>query len=204
MKGKKIIAWIGVVILSLTVLLSAYIIFVVLFISKRNYEQEKDLIPIEQITGIYAEASLKPGCYVDSGTSFPHDDNGPWCHCARICAITDLETGEMVCDEHIPVDKLWIVDVYGDHCTIVFSCSDESHGLYSASNYPLANLNYNSRKVEKADDGVMTTLYGSRYTLSKTSGSSFRFCAIVRSLCLGIGSVFGITLLVCKGIRSRQ
>ena len=183
---KKVFAWIGVVILSFAALWVATLIFAPIFMIERTDEREREFIPIEEITGIYTEATLKPGCYVDSGTYIPFADKGAWC-------ATFVEGW----GQGILVKKLWIVDVYGDYCTIVFECSDGMR--YSHTGYPLANLNYDSRKVERANDGVQTQLRGSGYILSesvrKSGGSLFISVVIV---------VFGMILPVRKVMRSRK
>ena len=183
---KKVFAWIGVVILSFAALWVATLIFAPIFMIERTDEREREFIPIEEITGIYTEATLKPGCYVDSGTYIPFADKGAWC-------ATFVEGW----GQGILVKKLWIVDVYGDYCTIVFECSDGMR--YSHTGYPLANLNYNILKVKLADDGVQTQLRGSGYILSesvrKSGGSLFISVVIV---------VFGMILPVRKVMRSRK
>ena len=185
---KKIFAWIGVVILSLAALLVAYTIIGVSFAYVRDDEQERELIPIELITGIHTEATLKPGCYVDFGYRMPYSDDRSW--------IATFVEGW---GQGIPVKKLWIVDVYGDLCTIVFTCSDNRYELYYAEDYPLANLNYNILKVKLADDRVKTTLYGSHYSLGNTLSS-----ILAQAVCIEIGLVLGIILLVCKVIRPKK
>lgn len=185
---KKVFAWIGVVILSLVALLDAFAVVSAFSLYARADERERELIPIELITGIHTEATLKPGCYVDFGRRMPYSDNRSW--------IATFVEGW---GQGIPVKKLWIVDVYGDQCTIVFTCSDNSYELYYAEDYPLANLNYNILKVKLADDRVKTTLYGSHYSLGNTLSS-----ILAKTVCIEIGLVLLIILLVRKGIRSRQ
>ena len=198
--AKKVLAWIGVVILSLFVLFNAFFIYSTIENGKKEvpvpYGKEGDLIPIEQITGIYTKATLKPGCYIDFGISIPSDDNGPW----HNCCVEALES------EGLHVDDIWIVDVYGDQCTVVFTLSDASpgrHNLYSDTEYPLSNLDYDQSKVEKADDGLEVNLYGSRYTLNKTARASFAV-GIVLALCIEGGALAGIILLVHKVIKPRR
>ena len=196
---KKVFAWIGVVILSFAALWVATLIFAPIFMIERTDEREREFIPIEEITGIYTEATLKPGCYVDSGTYIPFSDDGAWCAVTIVTGLLDDDGSGTVTG--IPVKKLWIVDVYGDYCTIVFECSDGMR--YSHTGYPLANLNYDSRKVERANDGVQTQLRGSGYILSesvrKSGGNSFNslFISVVIV-------VFGMILLVRNVIRSRK
>lgn len=198
--AKKVLAWIGVVILSLFVLCNAFFIYSTIENGKKEvpvpYGKEGDLIPIEQITGIYTKATLKPGCYIDFGISIPSDDNGPW----HNCCVEALESGGL------HVDDIWIVDVYGDQCTVVFTLSDASpgqHNLYSDTKYPLSNLDYDQSKVEKADDGLEVSLYGSRYTLNKTARASFAV-GIVLAFCIEGGALAGIILLVHKVIKPRR
>ena len=123
------------------------------------------LIPIEKISGIYTKATLKPGCLITEGSHFPFDDNGIRCHCMRISTLDYEITGEGPV-RGLPVTGISIIDVYGDKCTITFTCTDD-HERYAEYDYPLANLNYDKAKVEKADDGIKTEFYGSRYTLKK-------------------------------------
>ena len=189
--AKKVFAWIGVVILSLVVLYNACVIY-----SAIEDEKENDLIPIEQITGIYTKATLKPGCYIDYGLRIPLDDNGVWCHCILVGDPTD--------NGHISVDDLWIIDVYGDYCTVVFGFSDSSYECICTEDYPLSNLNYDTSKASKADDGLKLELYGSRYTLNETTGPSSYFCVIVLYLCFEIGSLAGRVILVREVIKPRQ
>ena len=170
--GKKVFAWIAVVILSVAFHLNAGYFFL-----EGGYFSE---------TGI--KATLKPGCYVDFGRRMPYSDNRSW--------IATFVEGW---GQGIPVKKLWIVDVYGDQCTIVFTCSDNSYEFYYAEDYPLANLNYNILKVKLADDRVKTTLYGSHYSLGNTLSSN-----LAQAVCLEIGFVSGIILLVCKVIRPKK
>lgn len=198
--AKKVLAWIGVVILSLFVLYNAFFIYSTIENGKKEvpvpYGKEGDLIPIEQITGIYTQATLKPGCYIDFGISIPSDDNGPW---HNSCVGAEESGG-------LHVDDIWIVDVYGDQCTVVFTLSDASpgqHNLYSDTKYPLSNLDYDQSKVEKADDGLEVSLYGSRYTLNKTARASFAV-GIVMALCIEGGALAGIILLVHKVIKPRR
>lgn len=198
--AKKVLAWIGVVILSLFVLFNAFFIYSTIENGKKEvpvpYGKEGDLIPIEQITGIYTKATLKPGCYIDFGISIPSDDNGPW----HNSCVEALESGDL------HVDDIWIVDVYGDQCTVVFTLSDAGpgqHNLYSDTKYPLSNLDYDQSKVEKADDGLEVNLYGSRYTLNKTARASFAV-GIVLALFIEGGALAGIILLVHKVIKPRR
>ena len=145
------------------------VIAIVLFVSfiniariaiNMNNKADSSLIPVEKITGINERVKLKDGCFVTSGTSFASNDNGVRCHCMR---MTFAETiGSNI--PGLPVDNLRIIDVYGDKCTLVFNCTDD-HKLYVAGDYPLANLEYNESKVNKADDGIHTNLIGTGYTI---------------------------------------
>ena len=125
------------------------------------------LIPIEKISGIYTKATLKHGSKVMNGYHFPFDDNGIRCHCMRVGMEIDVNSSEVI-QTGLPVRDISIIDVYGDKCTITFICSDD-HERYAEYDYPLANLNYDKAIVEKADDGIKTEFYGSRYTLKKNS-----------------------------------
>ena len=171
---KKVFAWIAVVILSVAFHLNAGYFFL-----GGGYFSE---------TGI--KATLKPGCYVDYGMSFSRNGNKSSYHCPRCCAIDS--NGNVVPREHFPVDKILIVDVYGDYCTIVCSCSGERYSSVTANDYPLSNLNYDANKVAKADDGV------------RCSNSSIKSggLSIVLFVCLESGFALGIILLVRNVIRS--
>jgi len=136
-------------------------------LANTGYDSGDDLIPIEMISGVYTKATLKPGCKVYSGYHFPFDDNGIRCHCIRVSGIYDEIDGKNVVNPGLPVKNISIIDVYGDKCTITFTCSDD-HERYAEYDYPLANLNYDQAKVDKANDGIKTEFYGSRYTLKKS------------------------------------
>ena len=155
-----------IVILSgfLAVFAGAAFAMVYFSLSKTARTNGDDLIPIEKISGIRTKATLKPGCIVANGYHFPFDDNGIRCHCCRVSTIYSELSEEMKKDPGLPVKNISIIDVYGDKCTITFICSDD-HERYAEYDYPLANLNYDKAKVEKADDGIKTEFYGSRYTL---------------------------------------
>ena len=159
---KKLVA----VILSAFLAIFAGAVFGMVYftLTKSDNSNADGLIPIEKISGINTKAKLKPGCRVYNGYHFPFDDNGIRCHCARVSGIDEMISGEMKKNPGLPVKNISIIDVYGDKCTITFKCSDD-HERYAEYDYPLANLNYDKAKVEKADDGIKTDFYGSRYTL---------------------------------------
>lgn len=163
-------------------------------------EDKKDLVPIVQLTGIYTPAKLKPDRYVDAGSIFPENDNGEWIDHIAKCTVSSLPSGEIV-NDHFEVKKLWIVDVYGDKCTIVYK-SSYYRSLLCTFDYPLEDLEYNSIKVAKADDGVKTELCGSRYTLGM--GYKNTLYVIIACPLLEIVAIAGIVVLRRKGIRSRQ
>lgn len=123
------------------------------------------LIPVERISGIHAKAKLKPGCIVSEGYHFPYDDNGVRCHCCRSSGVL-AELNGKTNDPGLPVSGISIIDVYGDKCTITFTCTDD-HERYACYDYPLANLKYDQAKVNSANDGIKVDFYGSRYTLGK-------------------------------------
>ena len=127
--------------------------------------KERDLIPIERITGINAAAKLRDGFLVTEGFSMPYDDNGLWEHSGRISMVilSDLDKNHI--DTGLPVRDIRIIDVYKDKCTITFMCSDDNKRYYTAD-FPLAYLIYDKSKVEKANDGVRTPRPGSRFTLA--------------------------------------
>lgn len=172
----------------LAAMFMSYISVGVITIVMRN-KPSSDLVPIETITGINETVTLKNGCVVTSGICFPSNDDGVRCHCARLSAvvteIADMENGQAT-NPGLPVDDLRIIDVYGDKCTLVFKCTDDKK-LYSTTDYPLANLNYNEAKVIAANDGIRTNLIGSRYTLDYSiSGVQFpRNIVLVTVLLIG-------------------
>ena len=132
----------------------------------QGYGDSSDLIPIEDLTGIYTKATLRPGCYISEGYSIPMNDNGPWLHRYMCGAIAQEINGEL--QACVPsIKDIYIIDVYGGECTVIFTCETDGE-RYALEDYPLSNLKYNTRKVLKADDGVKTTLYGSRFTLERS------------------------------------
>ena len=163
---KKVVA----VILSAFLAIFAGAVFGMVYftLTKSDNSNADGLIPIEKISGVYTKATLKPGCKVFFGHQFPFDDNGIRCHCERVCEAYIGLSGDVKNPPGLPVKNISIIDVYGDKCTITFTCSDD-HERYAEYDYPLANLNYDKAKVEKADDGVKTEFYGSRYTLKKSN-----------------------------------
>ncbi|MBO4637047.1 MAG: hypothetical protein J5685_07865 [Clostridiales bacterium] len=129
----------------------------------------RDLVPVEEITGIYTEATLKPDCYINMGYECPTDGNGPWIRNAFIAAaVLNTETGETIppTPSASDISRLRIIDVYGDQCTIVYFVDHDDHSnRYITYDYPLSNLEYNEAKVAWADNGRKTELYGTRFSL---------------------------------------
>jgi hypothetical protein len=160
---KKVVA----VILSALLAVLAGAVFAMIWfrLASKGSTRADGLIPVEKISGIHTKATLKPGCVVSEGSHFPFDDNGIRCHCMRISGVLAELSGE-VDNSGLPVSGISIIDVYGDKCTITFTCTDD-HERYACYDYPLANLNYNKAKVDAANDGIKVEFYGSRYTLAK-------------------------------------
>lgn len=160
-----------------------------------GFGDTSDLIPVGQITGIDTKATLREGCFITSGYSFPINDNGPWEHCVRGAGIVSaIESEGSPSVEGLPAQDIRIIDVYGSKCTIVYTCSDD-HKRYETEDFPLAYLKYNESKVNAANDGIKTTLYGSRFTLA--SGLSFSFPKLLAAV--AVIFVFVMTVVfVCK------
>lgn len=160
---KKVVA---VILAGFLAVFAGAVFAMVWFKLARNETARSDgLIPVEKISGIHAKATLKPGCKVFEGSHFPFDDNGIRCHCMRISGVLAELNGEKD-NTGLPVSGISIIDVYGDKCTITFTCTDD-HERYACYDYPLANLKYDQAKVDAANDGIKVDFYGSRYTLGK-------------------------------------
>ena len=148
-----------------------WVFFVWSYAAYKNKTAPGDLKPVQEITGIYTEATLKPDSVIDYGVSIPMDDNGPWCHCAFIAGeITNTETGETIKIGPTASDirNLRIVDVYGSKCTIVYGVHNpekSSTERYVSYDFPLSDLEYNEIAVASAQDFKKTELYGSRFSL---------------------------------------
>ena len=172
-------------------------------------EGKDDLIPIEEITGINSQATLKPGCKVGTAYTMPYDDNGIWCHCFRIFDPAILQelnyaiTGdycELTEDPSQLISDIRIIDVYGDKCTITFTVTDGSE-RYRCWDYPLENLDYNINEVISADDGIKTTLLGSRFTLDRSSEISGQCVGIALMIC---GAAIGVTAVFLRAKKNKH
>lgn len=169
---RKITIALIIIISVITVVIDGYLFWLFSLLSR----WDKDLIPIEDLTGIYTSATLKDGQTIEYGTQIPYADNEPWCHCSVFKP---------------DVDGIWIIDVYGKECTLVFTCtSDDRHTLYMIGNYPLEDLNYDEEIVAAADDGQVTRLYGSHFTLKQDTKITL-VCAL---------KVLGAAILIIAGL----
>ena len=187
---KKVI-WTIVLVIALIVSGTAW--FSLFYLKKAhepNGAKEGDLIPIEKITGINIPAKLRDGCYVTTGYSMPYDDNGPWLHGGRVAGLEDMIEGGSGKNEGLPVKNIRIIDVYKDKCTITFMCADDNKRYYM-TDFPLAFLKYDKSKAEKADDGINTSLPGSRFTLaSDTSNVKLAVILIVSHGVTAVSIIF--------------
>lgn len=163
----------------LTILGVIGILLTYLYVSLYGHSNNSSngLIPVKQITGIYTSAKLKSGCVINQGSSFPQDDNGPWIAYSIVRMLS----------YDIDAQNIMIIDVYGELCTITFECGGE---LYYTTDYPLSNLSYNELKVEKADDGIKTEFYGSRYTLNRGNQAPIIAVLVILDLA-GVAAVIG-------------
>lgn len=207
MKKKMLIGVLVVVIVTTVIGLAAGLItYHKVSMAKSGHRDGKDLIPIEMITGIYCPAALKPGCTVKNGYDFPYSDDGPWCAAMVTNEVINLVRAQSD-ENYIPkdgltIESLSIIDVYGDKCTIVFTC-EEGNGQYAAYDYPLDNLIYDPIKVAQADDGVQSKLYGSGFTLI---GSRINYIVdiILRVILFSAILSGGILLIIRKCSNKRK
>lgn len=187
---KKVI-WTMVLVIALVVSGTAW--FSLFYLKKAhepNGAKEGDLIPIEKITGINISAKLRDGYHVTKGISMPYDDNGPWLHSGRMAGLEDMIEGGSGKNEGLPVKNIRIIDVYKDKCTITFMCADDNKRYYT-TDFPLAFLKYDKSKAEKADDGIETSLPGSRFTLaSDTSNVKLAVILIVSHGVTAVSIIF--------------
>lgn len=194
-------------------LIGSVVFGIATYIKKTRNTDRGDLIPIEEITGINSKATLKPGCAIGTAYNIPYDDNGIWCHCFRIFDPAILQyidyvtTGDVAVkdSEHTAdpsklISDIRIIDVYGDKCTITFFATDD-HELYSCDDYPLENLDYNVMKVAIADDGIATTLRGSRFTLNTSEEISGQRVGIALMIC---GAAIGVTAVFLRAKNNKQ
>ncbi len=196
---KKII-WTIVLVIALIV--SATALFSMFYLKRAQAPsggKGGDLIPVERITGINISAKLRDGCYVTKGYSMPYDDNGPWLHGGRVAGLTQMIDGNSAPTEGLPVKNIRIIDVYGDKCMIVYTCSDDGQRYYT-EDFPLAYLKYDRKKAEKADDGIKTSLPGSRFTLASDTSNVRLVLILIVSLGIAAVAVF----ILCKKERSHE
>ena len=196
---KKII-WTIVLVIALIVSGTAWFsLFYLKKVHEPNGAKEGNLIPIEKITGINIPAKLRDGYYVTKGISMPYDDNGGWEHGGRVAGLM-IDAGVVATtDPGLPVKNIRIIDVYGEQCTITFMCTDDNKRYYT-TDFPLAYLKYDRSKAEKADDGIKTSLPGSRFTLaSETTNIKLAVILIVSHVVAAVSIIF-----LCKKERKHE
>lgn len=200
--ASKVKRVVGIVLIAVATLIA--VVFIVSGI--RTASNKSGYTPIDQITGIYTDAKLKPGCIVKSGDAFAGQD---FFHINySLSPIVSIIKGEWSDQSGYDARDIKIIDVYGDKCTIIFFCDDDPgyEGLFICDNYPLANLEYDPLEVFLANDLIRTELYGTGYTIQ--GAPSFCFPRVVL-LFIPISVVTGVILLVLsrrknKAIRSTE
>ena len=160
---------------------------------------ETQNIPIDKITGIYADAKLKPGCIVSGGSYFYDSDSDIRIH-SDLVVVVSMD-GEPVAYD---VSNIKIIDVYGDKCTIIFNCENDKKwkGHSFCSNYPLDNLEYDPLSVFLANDYVETELNGTGYTLK--GAPSFQPFPRAALLLIPVTVVPGVILLGISFILNKR
>lgn len=203
--NSKVMRVVGIVLIIVAILTG--VIYVVFRLNTKVSIKGNDneYTPIDQITGIYTDAKLKPGCIVTSGDAFSGQDGIHLFY--SLGPIVSKIKGESSEQAGHDVRNIKIIDVYGDKCTIIFICDDDpGYDRFICDDYPLANLEYDPLEVFLANDGIKTDLYGTGYT---TQGApSFCFPRVVL-LFIPISVVTGVILLVLsrrknKAIRSTE
>ncbi len=199
--ASKVKRTVGIVLIAVAALIA--VVFIVSGI--KTASNKSGYTPIDQITGIYTDAKLKPGCVVTSGDAFSGQDGIHLFY--SLSPIVSKIKGESSEQAGHDVRNIKIIDVYGDKCTIIFICDDDpGYDRFICDDYPLANLEYDPLEVFLANDGIKTDLYGTGYT---TQGApSFCFPRVVL-LFIPISVVTGVILLVLsrrknKAIRSTE
>lgn len=140
----------------IAVLLIAFIVALILIGCIFDFLQPiRHGIPIDEITGIYTSATLKPGCDITHGTYFRDDPDSISRH-----AVENYIENE---DQGLSVSDIRIIDVYGFKCSVIFVYA-ENQQLYIAEDYPLSNLDYNALEVFSANDWIKADLH-TNYTL---------------------------------------
>ena len=164
------------------------------------------LVPIEEITGINSKATLKPGSTITEGSDAAYINYGEWYHGRNIkfapevlesLGYSDKDSGDTEY-QGLHVSNIRIVDVYGDKCTIMFTCTDDNYE-YACDDYPLENLDYNVKKVEAADDGVKANLVMMRRFL--TYPIIFQRTGIALMIC---GAAIGVTAVFLRAKNNKQ
>ena len=190
--NSKVMRVVGIVLIIVAILTG--VIYVVFRLNTKVSIKGNDneYTPIDQITGIYTDAKLKPGCIVTSGDAFSGQD-GFHIHYSLGPIVSTIK-GESSEQSGHDVRNIKIIDVYGDRCTITFICDDDpGYSSFICYDYPLANLEYDPLEVFLANDSIKTDLYGTGYTIM--GAPSFHFPRVVLLL-IPISVVAGAILLV--------
>ena len=82
---------------------------------------------------------------------------------------------------------------------IVYTCTDDGQRYYT-EDFPLAYLKYDRKKAEKADDGIKTSLPGSRFTLASDTSN----VRLVLILIVSFGAAAVAVFNLCKKERSHE
>lgn len=186
--ASKVKRVVGIVLIAVAALIA--VVFIVS--GSRTATNKSGYTPIDQITGIYADAKLKPGCIIKSGDAFAGQD---FIHINySLGPIISIIKGESSDQSGYDARDIQIIDVYGDKCTIIFFCDDDpGHvGLFICDNYPLANLEYDPLEVFLANDLIRTELYGTGYTIQGAPSSHFPRIVL---LTIPLFAVTGVILL---------
>lgn len=158
--ASKVKRVVGIVLIAVAALIA--VVFIVSGI--RTATNKSGYTPIDQITGIYASAMLKPGCIVEHGEAFSSQDVGGSIKYSLGPVITVVD-GDPSVQSGRDARNIKIIDVYGDKCTIIFSSDDPEYSNFFCEDYPLDNLVYNPLEVYLANDNIKTKLQGTGYTI---------------------------------------
>ena len=159
--ASKVKRVVGIVLIAV----AAWIALLLIVSTIRNSNIDGGYTPIDQITGIYASAMLKPGCIVEHGEAFSSQDGGGSIKYSLGPVITVVD-GDPSVQSGRDARDIKIIDVYGDKCTIIFSSDDPVYNYeFFCEDYPLDNLVYNPLEVYLANDNIKTKLQGTGYTI---------------------------------------